>query len=52
MRLDTLVADTSVRPFNGVVVVSQGDATLYRTALGIANIETGERLEVSDAFRI
>ena len=52
VRMDTLIADTSVRPFNGVIVISQNGDTLYQKARGFADSETGRPLAISDRFRI
>lgn len=51
-QLDALLADTTVRPFNGVVLISQGPKTLYSKASGFSNIETRRPIQLSDLFRI
>lgn len=51
-RLDRLILDTTVRPFNGVILISQGSKSLYSRAHGFSNFETKTPIKLSDKFRI
>ncbi|MBI3233817.1 MAG: beta-lactamase family protein [Bacteroidetes bacterium] len=51
-KIDSLINTTSVRPFNGVVLISQLGKTKYAKAHGYANFEKKTPLKLSDPFEI
>lgn len=51
-QLDNLVQDTSVRPFNGVILITQGSETLYARAQGYGDFVAKTPIKMSDKFRI
>lgn len=51
-QLDELIQDTTVRPFNGVILISRGSETLYSKAHGFSNFEARTPIKLTDRFRI
>ena len=51
-KLDSLIATTSPRTFNGVILITQKGETLYEKAYGYASIEDQTPISLKDNFRI
>lgn len=51
-KIDSLVEDTSQRPFNGVILITRKGNTTYAKAYGYANFDKKEKLEIGDSFVI
>lgn len=51
-KIDSLIHNTSPRPFNGVVLVTQKGKAKYSKALGYANFDKKTLLTSNDAFEI
>lgn len=51
-KIDSLIKNTNVRPFNGVILITQNGKTKYSKAYGYANFEKKIPLKLSDQFEI
>jgi D-alanyl-D-alanine carboxypeptidase len=51
-KIDSLVKTTSVRPFNGVILIAQKGKIKYSKAYGFANFENKTPLKIDDQFEI
>lgn len=51
-KIDSLIKDTSIRPFNGVILITQNGKTKYSKAHGYANFDKKTPLKLSDQFEI
>jgi len=51
-EIDALIEETSVRPFNGVILISQGGKTLYSKAQGYSEFNSRTPMKMTDRFRI
>ncbi|MFN8333633.1 MAG: serine hydrolase domain-containing protein [Cyclobacteriaceae bacterium] len=50
--IDSLIAVTSPRPFNGVILITQKGKIVYQKAIGYSDFEKRVPLALSDNFRI
>ncbi len=51
-KIDSLIKTTNVRPFNGVILITQNGITKYSKAYGFANFENKIPLKTNDQFEI
>ena len=51
-KIDALLSSKAHKPFNGVVLVSQGGRTLYSQVKGISNFSTKKKLQPNSQFII
>jgi CubicO group peptidase (beta-lactamase class C family) len=52
IKIDSLIKNINVRPFNGVILIAQNGRTKYSKAYGYANFDKKTPLKVSDQFEI
>jgi CubicO group peptidase (beta-lactamase class C family) len=51
-EIDALIKETTVRAFNGVILISQDGKTLYSTARGYSDFKIRTPVKMTDRFRI
>ncbi|MFN8361408.1 MAG: serine hydrolase domain-containing protein [Candidatus Kapaibacterium sp.] len=51
-KIDALLSSKTHKPFNGIVLVSQGGRTLYSQVKGISNFSTKKKLQPNSQFII
>lgn len=51
-KIDSLIQTTAPRPFNGVIMITQKDKTVYSKTYGYSNFENKTPLKLNDNFRI
>lgn len=51
-KIDSLIKNINVRPFNGVILITQNGKTKYSKAYGYANFDKKTPLKSSDQFEI
>jgi CubicO group peptidase (beta-lactamase class C family) len=51
-EINALINETSVRPFNGVILISQGDKALYSSTRGYSDFNLRTPVKMTDRFRI
>lgn len=52
IKIDSLIKDSKVRPFNGVILITQNGKTKYSKAYGNANFDKKTPLAINDQFEI
>lgn len=51
-KIDSLISTITIRPFNGVILITQHGKTRYSKAYGYANFDKKTPLKLSDQFEI
>lgn len=51
-KIDSLLAIETINPFNGVILITQNDKTIYTKTIGYADIENKTPLQPNDQFFI
>jgi D-alanyl-D-alanine carboxypeptidase len=51
-KIDGLIKDTSVRPFNGIILITQNGKTKYSKVYGYSNFDKKKPLKSGDQFEI
>jgi D-alanyl-D-alanine carboxypeptidase len=51
-KIDSLIKTINIRPFNGVVLISENGKTKYAKAYGFANFEKKSKLNLDNQFEI
>ncbi|MES2728095.1 MAG: serine hydrolase domain-containing protein [Bacteroidota bacterium] len=51
-KIDALLAEKTTKPFNGVILITQNDETIYTKTIGYADIENKTLLQPNDQFCI
>lgn len=51
-KIDSLIRNTTVRPFNGVIHITQNGRTKYSKAYGYANFDKKTPIKINDQFEI
>ncbi len=52
IKIDSLIQTTSLRSFNGVILIKQKDKTKYSKVYGYSNFENKTPISIKDNFRI
>jgi CubicO group peptidase (beta-lactamase class C family) len=51
-RIDSLITNTKIRPFNGVILISQNAKTKYAKAYGFSNFDKKTPIKLNNNFEI